>query len=784
MDELKPPALLDQDEELIIQSEKFDIENKMEYPYEAASAGEPRSSFDSRNMLGSEFEDRGIIEQVRKNAKVKTGRKSSKQWDYIRIVDPPIKVGDKVLNLVCAICLANDEVNGAWVSAKNFRPDNLFRVHHYQRHRSIYDKVLSESSHAKNLGVVQFSKKAKSGRGAFVSKSIASLRRKDGDGKEILDRDMSRLIMAHHLPVRFARCSAFRQLLVDVAQLCKHREVWLPCHPSTVLNLAKTERKEIQNSIKAAIDQARKDYYPLPFIFELSDGWKDCHHMRYIGVSVHWIPLSGERKFRPVSALLGVRNFPGAHTAERCSTWILDILKSYGITADMNSLLLYDNAERAIGELMASRSEETSTLACYLHNLSLSVMHSSGKKIYKDKEAKNNFGLSIVTKAIRKAIKHINNSAPNLEKFNNLQIARIAAGEAPFKEGVNTSLRKDNSKHKTKSVLTLVLDSDTRWKSLRDMTKRINTLSPCVIDFFEEEIRQAEAKHTLKGRTTALKKVNETKPSSKHLRIAQQLATLLELPSRITVVLQSESVPTLPIAFPLISYLHRMLKALTVEKKQRLYVTLGDGSKVKVKFDDLENEVQRVAILLRKELEDRYVGILGDLPDHEAAAIILDPRQMGIDLSKQAFESGRKIITQRLVKMLRHESAHAEEESSENNEVQAKLLVSKYASFDIETEDCKDKIEIDKELAFLDDNSNCSDVSIEEDVNFTIEERAEQVLEQYLSQPRLGRSLASTADQRAGLLMDIKSKSLMILKWWEQRYTMDKLLQKAEELLS
>jgi len=89
-------------------------------------------------------------------------------------------------------------------------------------------------------------------------------------------------------------------------------------------------------------------------------------------------------------------------------------------------------------------------------------------------------------------------------------------------------------------------------------------------------------------------------------------------------------------------------------------VTLGDGSKVKVKFHDLEKEGQRVATLLRKDLEDRYVGILGDLPEHEAAAIILDPRQMGIDLSKQAFESGRKIVTQRLVKMLRHESAYAD----------------------------------------------------------------------------------------------------------------------------
>jgi len=68
----------------------------------------------------------------------------------------------------------------------------------------------------------------------------------------------------------------------------------------------------------------------------------------------------------------------------------------------------------------------------------------------------------------------------------------------------------------------------------------------------------------------------------------------------------------------------------------------------------------------------------------------------------------------------------------------------------------------------LDDNSNCSDVSIEEDVNFTIEERADQNLEQYLAQPRVGRSLATTtADQRAELLMDIKSESLMILKWRE-----------------
>lgn len=166
------------------------------------------------------------------------------------------------------------------------------------------------------------------------------------------------------------------------------------------------------------------------------------------------------------------------------------------------------------------------------------------------------------------------------------------------------------------------------------MMKRITTLSPCVIDFFHEETREAEVKHTLKGRTTPLNKVNETKPSSKHLRIAQQLATLLELTSRITVVLQSESVPTLPIAFPLISYLHRMLKALTVDRKQRQYMTLGDGSKVKVKFDDLEKEVQHVASLLRKELEDRYVGVLGEFPGHEAAAIILDPRQMGIDLSK------------------------------------------------------------------------------------------------------------------------------------------------------
>lgn len=93
-------------------------------------------------------------------------------------------------------------------------------------------------------------------------------------------------------------------------------------------------------------------------------------------------------------------------------------------------------------------------------------------------------------------------------------------------------------------------------------------------------------------------------------------------------------------------------------------MTLGDGSKVKVKFDDLEKEVQRVATLLRKDLEDRYVGILGDPPENKAAAIILDPRQMGINLSKQAFESGRKTITQRLVKMLRHESAYTDEESS------------------------------------------------------------------------------------------------------------------------
>jgi len=76
----------------------------------------------------------------------------------------------------------------------------------------------------------------------------------------------------------------------------------------------------------------------------------------------------------------------------------------------------------------------------------------------------------------------------------------------------------------------------------------------------------------------------------------------------------------------------------------------------------------------------------------------------------------------------------------------------------------------------LDVNSNCSDFSIEEDVNnFIIEERADQILEPYLAQPRLGRSLATTADQRAELL---KSKSLMILKWWEERCTMDKLLQK------
>lgn len=125
----------------------------------------------------------------------------------------------------------------------------------------------------------------------------------------------------------------------------------------------------------------------------------------------------------------------------------------------MNCLLLYDNAERAIGELLVLRSKETSTLACHLHNLSLAVMHSTGRKIYKDKADKNNFGLSKVNIAIRKSIKHINNSALNLEKFKNLQIARLAAGEAPFKEGINTSLRKDNSKHKTRSVLSLVLDS-------------------------------------------------------------------------------------------------------------------------------------------------------------------------------------------------------------------------------------------------------------------------------------------------------------------------------------
>ena len=83
-----------------------------------------------------------------------------------------------------------------------------------------------------------------------------------------------------------ARSDKLRQLLVDIAHTCGKGEVWLPCHENTLKSLKKKEAQAIKCNIKSAIHHAKMDFGSLPFLSELSDGWKDGNGNRYIGISV------------------------------------------------------------------------------------------------------------------------------------------------------------------------------------------------------------------------------------------------------------------------------------------------------------------------------------------------------------------------------------------------------------------------------------------------------------------------------------------------------------------
>jgi len=310
------------------------------------------------------------------------------------------------------------------------------------------------SAHSKNVGQALWNGTQ------YIHDPGMSKPRISGKVKEMMDRSLARLIVFHNIPTRFSRYEGFRAFILQLCATCSSRSLYIPCTREELYKYITEDVMEVKMKIKQDLAKAREAYGEIPFLTVMWDGWSSKRGDRFLGVAVNWIDLDS---FEQRTALFGVTYVKGEHKAPIICKWVCELFEDFEQPTSSVHLVVTDGAEKASGELFSVKcNSECST--CWDHSLVNCLSYATGKKRYKkpSKASRNNpRGWELINQT-RKVCKIFTKSALNTEKLTAIQMARIQSEQHPFANGINTSLRGDNSGYATKEPLSLVLDGETR----------------------------------------------------------------------------------------------------------------------------------------------------------------------------------------------------------------------------------------------------------------------------------------------------------------------------------
>ena len=285
-------------------------------------------------------------------------------------------------------------------------------------------------------------------------------------------------------------------------------------------------------------------------------------------------------------------------------------------------------------------------------------------------------------------------------------------------------------------------------------------LAPCIQTFFAERVENANKRPTEKGRLSALKKAQAHRMSRKGIRECQQISSQGELAHKVITALEQKVKPTLPICQPIVKFVYNRNQKI-LNNRYPLEVIDGTGKINKMKIQDAEEVVKRTASLFNKELEERFPEVKGNIPEFIAAACLSDPRQKGIDLDKETYETAKKVISNRLQLLM---DEHALNPLRPNPNISSEEE-DMYAAWD----------EPESGLEFLEKSeANEEDEAAEikserEDTYVPVE--PDEIVEEWLEEPRLGLSVSKNLPRRIGYLLDTNKRNKYdLFDYMQQQY--------------
>jgi len=283
-------------------------------------------------------------------------------------------------------------------------------------------------------------------------------------------------------------------------------------------------------------------------------------------------------------------------------------------------------------------------------------------------------------------------------------------------------------------------------------------LGTCIDVFFEERIAKAKLLQTEKGRATALAKAKESRMSSKAIRECLQLSAWSDFPQRVVEVFEQKRNPTIPIALETLKYTYQRNNEF-INGERSIHVTDVRGKVKDISYSECENVVQIAARLFNLEMEDRFLELSDIIPTFLCSACIADPRQKGTDLDKKSHTKGRNAIIERLNTLLALNSYKPVKPKESNSSDEDDT----YASWDNGQSDLSRSFE-ENEL------KNSSIVDDEDGSEKFVPLTASDIIDQYLTEARLGEQASRTKARRVGLLMDLTKPKWNFLRWAHKQY--------------